>query len=326
MNSNGNVSARDGRQEQGQRFGPLSDRMAQSQSGSLEISWEGSEMLSDFFTGVKIRASAFRHNLLNIGKKAILALIMPGFRCNNHRTIVMLNKRIRGFAAVCFLALASGAAQAAIITYTGEDAGAVAGGATPNSDAAAASFDAAAGALGALSLIDFESAPLGTFSALMIAPGVTLSGISFTGGDHQIRNTDRCGNVCGFNTTAGGDNYVDVDAGFITFDFSTGVQAFGVYITGLQLAGETVVFDDGTSQTLTLNNPGSGAQFFGFTDAGKSIASIMIDTRNPSNNLGDFVGLDDVRYVSGSVSVPEPGTLAILGAALFGLAWRRRAA
>jgi hypothetical protein len=54
--------------------------------------------------------------------------------------------------------------------------------------------------------------------------------------------------VCGFNTTPGESQYLDVDANFITLSFPDPIQAFGVYITGLQLAGETVNFNDGTSQ------------------------------------------------------------------------------
>ncbi|MCC6611493.1 MAG: PEP-CTERM sorting domain-containing protein [Burkholderiales bacterium] len=232
---------------------------------------------------------------------------------------------VKSLFGLC-LALGFVGANAAIVSYQAGDPGTSLGSATPNSDAAAASFDAAAGALGSINLINFESAPLGTFSSLLIAPGVTASGLGYTGAaTHSIRAGDRCGSVCGFNTTSAGRLYLDVDANFITLSFATPISAFGVYITGLQLEGETVNFNDGTSQTLTLTNFGSGAQFFGFTDAGNLISSIVIDTRNPSNTLGDFIGLDDIRYVTASTSsVPEPGTLALLGLGLAGFAASRR--
>jgi hypothetical protein len=86
----------------------------------------------------------------------------------------------------------------------------------------------------------------------------------------------------------------------------------------VQNAGETMTFSDGTSQSVDIPNPGfdGGTTFVGFTDAGKSIASITINVNN------DIVGVDDVRYVTDPVS--EPASLALLGGALAGLALTRR--
>ena len=237
----------------------------------------------------------------------------------------MFNAQLNQIAFAGLLALAASGVQAAPVVFGAGDAGTSVGSATPNSDAAAAAFDAAAGALGTIQLIDFESAPVGTFSSLSIAPGVTASGVGYTGAaTHSISIGGRCGSVCGFNTTDVGRLYLDIDANFLTLTFASPIQAFGAYITGIQAAGETVNFSDGTSQTLELPNLGSGAEFFGFTDAGKTISSIVFDTRNPSNSLGDFIGLDDIRYVSSGAVVPEPGTLALLGLRFAGLAARRR--
>jgi hypothetical protein len=139
----------------------------------------------------------------------------------------------------------------------------------------------------------------------------TLSGTDFTGNSsgQSIRNSpfDTPDSLFGYNTTAGGSNFAFINAGFITFAFATPAEAFGAYISGVQLVGETLTFNDGSSQTVLILDPGpsGGVEFLGLTDAGKLISSIRLDTRNPSNILGDFVGVDDVRYVNAQ-AVPAP--------------------
>ena len=63
----------------------------------------------------------------------------------------------------CFLV--SKPAQAQVVPYTATDAGAGYTDPHPNSDAEAALFDTAASGLGSESIVDFESAPVGSFSA-----------------------------------------------------------------------------------------------------------------------------------------------------------------
>lgn len=78
--------------------------------------------------------------------------------------------------ATLALALVTAPAHAALILYTGADNGAGSLATAPNSTAAAAAFDAAAADLGTMRTITFETSPLGAFSSLAVAPGVTVTG------------------------------------------------------------------------------------------------------------------------------------------------------
>ena len=97
-------------------------------------------------------------------------------------------------------------AQAQIVEYQGADPNAQQGSPYPNSSAASQSFDAAA--VGTQTLVTFEQSPLGTFNDLGIAPGASISGSDINGNEQTIQNAPGCGNLCGFNTTPGGSNYV----------------------------------------------------------------------------------------------------------------------
>ena len=223
-------------------------------------------------------------------------------------------------SAVLLVALCAAPLQGAVVTYIGFDV-ANSTDPRPSSDAAAASFDAAAAALGPVGLIDFESAPVGTFNNLVVAPGVTMDGIDITTADQEIRNAPvgPPDGLFGYNTTAGGTNFVGMLAGDLTFTFSTPIHSFGAYISGTQLAFNTIVFNDGSTQTIPVPLPSAtsgGVTFVGFTDAGQQISSVTI------SSIGDLLGVDDVRFGV----VPEPGTSALALIAMAGLvaAGRRR--
>ncbi|MGA3019426.1 MAG: PEP-CTERM sorting domain-containing protein [Bryobacteraceae bacterium] len=221
------------------------------------------------------------------------------------------------------LVLAS-AANAGIITYSGFDAGAN-GRPIPQSDAAAATFDTAAAAIGTEGLITFESAPLGSFTNLTVAPGVLVNGTDYGGSPQDILNSTTCTvALCGGNTTVGGSQFLYVNAGTVTFTFSTPTSYWGAYLSGVQLAGETITFNDGSAESVTIPDPGTGGgiEFLGFTDAGQTFTSLTINTPNSNNSAGDFIAVDDVRYetAASTTSTPEPGTLGLGAAGLLLLA------
>jgi hypothetical protein len=91
--------------------------------------------------------------------------------------------------AVVVFALITTQAHAGLTLFTGADDGAGSLATAPNSVAAAASFDAAAAGLGTENTITFESSPLGLFSSLALASGVTLTGANVNGNDQSIVNT-----------------------------------------------------------------------------------------------------------------------------------------
>ena len=224
-------------------------------------------------------------------------------------------------------AMLCGTSMGVPVVYLGSDFGAGPGEARPDSDATAATFDAAAGGLGAMSVLDFEVLPVGNFGSMAIAPGVTAT-LQNTDGTYSGISTSE-GVTTGYNTTAGGAKHLHVTPIYtvgtasVVFDFDSPIYAFGAYLIGVGTANGNlhVVFDAGGSQDISVvGDDLGGAQFFGFTSAGNSIVSVGMEMREVFGYTRDAFGVDDMRYVP----VPEPATIALIGFGALALRGRRR--
>jgi len=207
------------------------------------------------------------------------------------------------------LLLADPSANATLSTFSGSDPGT---GPTnfPNSAAAEAAFLSAAGALGSVSKIDFESIVAHDYGLpWTITPGVTVTRANGIGNPY-VYNTPFPISGYGWNTTPGGSKWFYSNGSSLTLNFGTPVSAFGCYFTGATFSGEAVQFNDGSDQSIAIPNTGTGIQFVGFTDQGKLISSVTLDFL--LFDSWGVKGIDDISYVT----VPEPTTWALLATAL----------
>ena len=208
--------------------------------------------------------------------------------------------------------------HATIVTFSGVDADSGPGGLRPTSDAAQASFLAAASSLGYPSVETFESATLGNFLSLPLSWFTLNSG----GGNASPDISNVQSGVEGFNTTSGGERFLhfwENDIGepavFLTFDFPAPIFAFGAYFTGVGSSNgvTTLEFNDGAAQIFPLvETTLQSVQFFGFTST-VAINQLTLRISPEALSNADQIGVDDVYTVS---SIPEPGTWALALAGL----------
>jgi len=220
------------------------------------------------------------------------------------------------------LTLLAMTANAGPVTFSASDAGAGTQAALTNSAAEATTFaTAVAAGSQTLNTILFGSDPLGAFTNLTVASGVVMNGSDISSSPQTIINSPLCtAALCGF--AVNDSQWVSLDGGSVTFTFATPIDAFGAYLTGIQLTGESITFNDGAGQSIPIPNPGSGGggAYVAFTDFGQGISSVTISAP------GDIIGVDDVSYASQGGSptptsgTPEPATLSLVGFAFAGLA------
>jgi hypothetical protein len=131
-----------------------------------------------------------------------------------------------------------------------------------------------------------------------------------------------------FNTTTGGDKFWEASSASFSISFGTAISAFGFYGTDIgdfngQVRLMLIDVNDVQTELLvphTQNGNSGSLLFFGFIDAANSYKSI---TFSNTGSGGDFLGFDDMvigdqRQVN--PGIPEPGSLALVGLSLVGLA------
>ena len=165
-------------------------------------------------------------------------------------------------------------------------------------------------------LVDFNSAPLGSFSSQTFG-GVTIAGNMTISDD---------GNGIYAPPAPQGDRFLDNRLGGpFEFTFSSLISAFGMQIGATNDVQQLTAYDalNNVIEFVTIPDQVSGPEpwtgYYG-------IAAPGIKRVTLTGNLGDWVVVDDLTYNGGSQTVPDPGSsLLLLGLGLAGLrAWKNR--
>ena len=237
------------------------------------------------------------------------------------------------FVAIATLAMAPVAANAAPITYFGEDEGLgenTALASTPNSDAAQANF-----------LSGLISPGVETFEGIADGTGTPL-GINFTGagttatigGSGNVNaladgTTNGVGRYGVTDDPDGDERYWEMGGADFNLTFSNPVAAFGFYGIDIgDFGGQvTATTAGGLNQNFvipnTVDGPGGGVLFWGVIDPANTFTSV--DFGNTASGT-DFFGFDDftVASIEQVQSVPAPAPLALIGGGLLAMGVLRR--
>jgi hypothetical protein len=169
--------------------------------------------------------------------------------------------------------------------------------------------------LAGANVIDFTGTALGVYTA------ITVEDVTFTAANAhlQIDNTYQAYNQQGIYL----DNGTYNDNGFssLRLDFAGGTDAFG-FTWGMaeSFATWTLAAYDASntlieSYILPSTGASSAGEFYGISAAGASYATLSW------SGSYDWVAIDNVTYThENTAAVPEPGTLALFGLGLAGLA------
>lgn len=177
--------------------------------------------------------------------------------------------------------------------------------------------------LAGATVVDFSAQTAGTYTSLAVG------GVTFGGGNGTFLVTD---NLAGSYNTTGRNLQNEQNQGstsILNFTFASPASAFGFNFGASNEDWLLEAFDASNnlleSHTLTQTWFSNAGDFFGIAASG--IASARATQMTHVNDAGvDWILLDNFSYVAGRQSVPEPGSLLLIGLGLAGLSMSRRRA
>lgn len=233
------------------------------------------------------------------------------------------------------LASAFGAANAAPLSFFGEDrgiflqSGAATGAPRTNSDAASNSFLSNLVGVGTET---FESFADGTGATLALSfPGAGTATLNGGGSvdDDPSTGQNAISGTKWWRTGAGNNFVINFDSQIAAFGFyGVDVGDVGAQLTLTLSGGGAVAIN--IPHTVEAGGPNSGQNgsviFFGYIDTANPFTSVSF--ANVGGGGGDDFGFDNMTIgsVQQVVPVPEPATPLLVVSALLGLAWLRRRA
>ena len=161
---------------------------------------------------------------------------------------------------------------------------------------------------------DFENQPVASFTSL------TTGNLKITGIGGVLRTAS---NYAGDYNTSGTrllDNNAGGTSGF-RFDFTTAVSAFAFNFGASDVNWTLSAYNAAgvllESLVIAPTYGSNDKAYFGLADAGISYATL-------TGSSSDWVFVDNFKLAANTTNVPEPGSVALLGAGLAGVLMMRR--